>query len=335
MKEIFSKLVAKEDLTKDEMTAVAERIFNGQLSDAQVAAFLMGLTEKGESLDEITGLIDVIRSYAQEIPGDFTGLMDNCGTGGDQSFSFNISTTTAFVLAGGGITVAKHGNRSISSKSGSADVLEALGVNLTVGPEAISRQLSKVGIAFLFAQAMHPVMRYISPARQALGIPTIMNIIGPLNHPMELDHQLMGLYREDLQETCAKVLDYLGRKRALIITGSDRMDEAALYGVNHYTLLDHGKISKGSFSYADLGMERYDLDDIRGGDAEENAQILRSVLENQASPFLETTVLNASLGFFAAGKVDTIKEGIALARQVIASGKALEKLEALKEAGHD
>ena len=331
MKEIFAKLVVKEDLSAEEMTAVAERLFSGQLSDAETAAFLLGLTAKGESFDEIASLIKVIRSHAKKVPGNFHDLMDNCGTGGDRSFSFNISTTTSFLLAAGGIKLAKHGNRSISSKSGSADVLEELGIKLDVSPEVIERALDEAGLAFLFAQSMHPVMRYVGPARQTLGIPTIMNIIGPLNHPMDLDYQLMGLYREDLQETCAKLLDYLGRKRAVIITGPDNMDEAALYGVNHYTLLDHGTIIKGQFSYADLVMDEVPLCEIQGGDAKENAAILLSVLRNDPSPFRETTVVNAALGFFAAGKVETLKYGVTLAREVLASGKALAVLDKLKE----
>lgn len=331
MKEIFAKLVAKEDLSAEEMTAVAEKLFSGQLTDAETAAFLLGLTAKGESFDEIASLIKVIRSHAKKVPGNFHDLMDNCGTGGDRSFSFNISTTTSFLLAAGGIKLAKHGNRSISSKSGSADVLEELGIKLDVSPEVIERALDEAGLAFLFAQSMHPVMRYVGPARQTLGIPTIMNIIGPLNHPMDLDYQLMGLYREDLQETCAKLLDYLGRKRAVIITGPDNMDEAALYGVNHYTLLDHGTITKGQFSYADLGMDEVPLEAIQGGDAKENAAILLSVLRNEPSPFRETTIVNAALGFFAAGKVETLKDGVTLAREVLASGKALAVLDKLKE----
>ncbi|WP_164683288.1 anthranilate phosphoribosyltransferase [Streptococcus hyointestinalis] len=331
MKEIFAKLVAKEDLSAEEMTAVAEKLFSGQLSDAETAAFLLGLTAKGESFDEIASLIKVIRSHAKKVPGNFRDLMDNCGTGGDRSFSFNISTTTSFLLAAGGIKLAKHGNRSISSKSGSADVLEELGIKLDASPEVIERALDEAGLAFLFAQSMHPVMRYVGPARQTLGIPTIMNIIGPLNHPMDLDYQLMGLYREDLQETCAKLLDYLGRKRAVIITGPDNMDEAALYGINHYTLLDHGTITKGQFSYADLGMDEVPLEAIKGGDAKENAAILLSVLRNEPSPFRETTIVNAALGFFAAGKVETLKDGVVLAREVLASGKALAVLDKLKE----
>ena len=227
--------------------------------------------------------------------------------------------------------MAKAGNRSISSKSGSADVLEALGINVAASPETLSKALDKVGLAFIFAQTMHPAMRFIGPARQALGIPTIMNLVGPLANPLDLETQLMGLYRVELQEIVANAIQQLGRKRAVIITGPDNMDEAALYGTNTYTLLEDGHISLHTFTYEDLGMEKVELSDITGGDAKENAEILLSVLKNEASPYLETTVLNAGLGFFANGKVATIKEGVELARQLIADGSALEKLRQLQE----
>lgn len=332
MKDIFEKLSAQTDLTEEEVAQVASQILSGQLSESQIAAFLLALKMKGETPEEILGLVKMIKANALDIPTKFDDVMDNCGTGGDQSFSFNISTTACFVLAGGGVHLAKHGNRSISSKSGSADVLEELGIHLDLPAEKLGKIFDQTGIVFLFAQKMHPAMRYISPARQALGVPTIMNITGPLSHPMSLKTQLMGLYRQDLQEDLARVLDRLGRQRALIITGPDNMDEAALYGRNHYTLLDHGKISQGSFRAADLGLSEVGLEEIRGGDARENAQILLSVLKNVPSPYLETTVLNAGLGFYANGKAASIKEGVALARQVIASGQALKKLEELQEA---
>lgn len=332
MKDIFEKLSAQTDLTEEEVAQVASQIFSGQLSESQIAAFLLALKMKGETPEEILGLVKMIKANALDIPIKFDDVMDNCGTGGDQSFSFNISTTACFVLAGGGVHLAKHGNRSISSKSGSADVLEELGIHLDLPAEKLGKIFDQTGIVFLFAQKMHPAMRYISPARKALGVPTIMNITGPLSHPMSLKTQLMGLYRQDLQEDLARVLDRLGRQRALIITGPDNMDEAALYGRNHYTLLDHGKVSQGSFRAADLGLSEVGLEEIRGGDARENAQILLSVLKNVPSPYLETTVLNAGLGFYANGKAASIKEGVALARQVIASGQALKKLEELQEA---
>ena len=200
MKEIFLQISNRQDLSQDQVQAVFDRILKNEVSESQIAAFLMGLKTKGETADEITGIVRALKSHATVLPETFTDAMCNCGTGGDQSYSFNISTTVCFILAAGGIRMAKAGNRSISSKSGSADVLEALGINVAASPETLSKALDEVGLAFIFAQTMHPAMRFIGPARQALGIPTIMNLVGPLANPLDLETQLMGLYRVELQE---------------------------------------------------------------------------------------------------------------------------------------
>ena len=331
MKELFLQISNRQDLTQEQVQEVFDQILQNQLSESQIAAFLMGLKTKGETADEITGIVRALKAHATVLPETFSDAMCNCGTGGDQSYSFNISTTVCFVLAAGGISIAKAGNRSVSSKSGSADVLEALGINVAASPETLSKALDEVGLAFIFAQTMHPAMRFIGPARQAMGIPTIMNLVGPLANPLDLETQLMGLYRVELQEIVARAIQQLGRKRAVVITGPDNMDEAALYGTNTYTLLEDGKISQHTFTYEDLGMEKVELSEITGGDAKENAEILLSVLKNEASPYLETTVLNAGLGFYANGKVASIKEGVELARQLIADGSALAKLQHLQE----
>ncbi|MGT2929789.1 anthranilate phosphoribosyltransferase [Streptococcus dentasini] len=331
LKQIYQELSRQEDLTQEEVKGLFDAILQDQLTESQIAAFLLGLAVKGETADEITGIVQALKAHALVLPEVFTDAMCNCGTGGDQSYSFNISTTVSFVLAAGGIRVAKAGNRSISSKSGSADVLEALGINIAASPETLAKALDQVGLAFIFAQSMHPAMRFIGPARKVLGIPTVMNLVGPLANPLDLETQLMGIYREELQEMAVQVMQKLGRKRAMVITGPDHMDEAALYGQNTYTLLENGQISQGQFSYRDLGMPKVELADIRGGDARENAEILLSVLKNEASPYLETTVLNAGLGFYANGKVATIQKGIALARQLLADGSALVKLRQLQE----
>lgn len=331
MKELFNHIANREDLSEEEVEHLFDEILNNDISESEIAAFLMGLKVKGETPSEITGIVRALKNHAVLLPREFDDAMCNCGTGGDQSYSFNISTTASFVLAAGGIRVAKAGNRSVSSKSGSADVLETLGINISATPATLSRALDEVGLAFIFAQSMHPAMQFIGPARKVLGIPTIMNIVGPLANPVDLETQLMGLYRVDLQETAAKVMQKLGRKRALIITGPNNMDEAALYGENTYTLLENDRISQHSFTYQDLGMPRVELSDIVGGDAKQNAEILLSVLENQASPYLETTVLNAGLGFYANGKVDNLVDGVELARQLIADGSALAKLRQLQE----
>ena len=331
MKELFLQISNRQDLTQEQVQEVFDQILQNQLSESQIAAFLMGLKTKGETADEITGIVRALKAHATVLPETFSDAMCNCGTGGDQSYSFNISTTVCFVLTAGGIRMAKAGNRSVSSKSGSADVLEALGINVAASPETLSKALDEVGLAFIFAQTMHPAMRFIGPARQAMGIPTIMNLVGPLANPLDLETQLMGLYRAELQEIVALAIQQLGRKRAVVITGPDNMDEAALYGTNTYTLLENGKISQHTFTYEDLGMDKVELSEITGGDAKENAEILLSVLKNEASPYLETTVLNAGLGFYANGKVASIKEGVELARQLIADGSALAKLQHLQE----
>ena len=331
MKELFLQISNRQDLTQEQVQEVFDQILQNQLSESQIAAFLMGLKTKGETADEITGIVRALKAHATVLPETFSDAMCNCGTGGDQSYSFNISTTVCFVLTAGGIRMAKAGNRSVSSKSGSADVLEELGINVAASPEILSKALDEVGLAFIFAQTMHPAMRFIGPARQAMGIPTIMNLVGPLANPLDLETQLMGLYRAELQEIVALAIQQLGRKRAVVITGPDNMDEAALYGTNTYTLLENGKISQHTFTYEDLGMDKVELSEITGGDAKENAKILLSVLKNEASPYLETTVLNAGLGFYANGKVATIKEGVELARQLIADGSALAKLQHLQE----
>jgi anthranilate phosphoribosyltransferase len=334
MKEIFARLAAGQNLTEEEMAAVVEKIATGQVSQAQVAAFLLGLKIKGESPEELTGLAKVMQAKALEIPTQVRDAMDNCGTGGDQSNSFNISTTAAFVLAAGGIQMAKHGNRSISSKSGSADVLEVLGINLDMKPEDLGRVFDQTGMVFLFAKNLHPAMKYIMPARLELGVPTIMNLTGPLINPVPLKTQLLGTSRPDLLEMTAQTLRNMGRERAIVITGPNQMDEAALHGRNQLALLEKGHISLHHFEAQDLGLTAYGLNDIRGGDAQYNAQILEAVLQNQPGPYLETVVLNAGLGFFANGKVDRIEDGIRLAREVIASGAALQKLRDLQEAQH-
>ena len=334
MKEIFARLAAGQDLTEEEMAAVVEKITTGQVSQAQVAAFLLGLKIKGESPEELTGLAKVMQAKALEIPTQVRDAMDNCGTGGDQSNSFNISTTAAFVLAAGGIQMAKHGNRSISSKSGSADVLEVLGINLDMKPEDLGRVFDQTGMVFLFAKNLHPAMKYIMPVRLELGVPTIMNLTGPLINPVPLKTQLLGTSRPDLLEMTAQTLRNMGRERAIVITGPNQMDEAALHGRNQLALLEKGQISLHHFEVKDLGLAAYGLHDIRGGDAQYNAQILEAVLQNQPGPYLETVGLNAGLGFFANGKVDRIEDGIRLAREVIASGAALQKLRDLQEAQH-
>lgn len=340
MRIYLSKLMKGEHLTVDEMIACSDKIFSGEATESEVGALLGLLALKGETAEEITGLVQSIR--ARSIP--FTQLegniMDNCGTGGDGSKSFNVSTTSAFVIAGAGITVAKHGNRSVSSQTGSADVLEQLGVGIDHSPTEITSLLEENGIAFLFAQSVHPAMKAVMKVRKDLGVPTIFNMIGPLTNPVDLETQLMGIYRRDKLQVMGDVLKQLGRKRAVIVNGAHHMDEASLAGENHLVVLENGRLKGLRLKPEDVGLPTYSLDEIIGGDAERNARIILSVLRGDDGPFRDTVLLNAGLGIYAHGKAQTIQEGIALAKESIDSGAALNKLnflikynEKLKEQG--
>lgn len=329
MKEIYERLYAGENLTAEEMNLLSEAVFSGQLTESQISAALVALKMKGITSTEMAAIAQVMQKNALKIDGTPINAMDNCGTGGDQSNSFNISTTAAFVLAAGGIPMAKHGNRSISSSSGSADVLEELGVELMVSPEKISELMNDIGIAFLFAQAMHPSMRFVSNVRKELATPTIFNLIGPLTNPVQLETQLVGTFAGHLLSETAETLGKLGRKRAVVVQGAFGMDEANLAGDTRIALYENGEVTEMTFSPEELGLQTYPLEAIVGGDAKRNAEILLSVLDNVASPFLDTVLLNAGLGFYANGQVDSIQAGIVKAREVIASGAAKEKLNQL------
>ncbi|WP_407272497.1 anthranilate phosphoribosyltransferase [Radiobacillus sp. PE A8.2] len=329
MKQFLDKLIKQEALTMEEMEAAAQLMFSDEISDTEVGAFLTGLKVKGETADEIAGLVNVIREKSVALPSTFSDVMDNCGTGGDGSQSFNISTTSAFVIAGAGITVAKHGNRSVSSKTGSADVLENLGVSLSLTSEQTFEILKENGIAFLFAPHVHPALKRIMGVRKQLRIPTIFNLIGPLTNPVELQTQLLGLYRRDMLEMMADALHRLGRKRALIINGAGHMDEASLAGDNHLVLLERGEIIRFTLHPEEVGLPVYDNEQIKGGDSSQNAAILRDVLKGEKGAYRDTVIMNAGLGIFANGKAGTVQEGVALARESIDSGAALSKLEKL------
>lgn len=331
MKRYLEKLVNQENLTGAEMKQAMAACFEPSITDTEISAFLTALKMKGETAEEIAGMVEVIQAQSDMAGLSFTDVMDNCGTGGDRSNSFNISTTTAFVLAGAGMTVAKHGNRSISSKTGSADVLEHLGVSLTLSREDTEKILRENGIVFLFAPHVHANLRPFMKIRTELGLPTIFNLIGPLTNPLPLDTQLVGVYQREKLVTVAESLHKLGRKRAIVVNGAGYMDEASLAGENHLVLMEDGKISAFTLHPEEVGLPVYDNDAIRGGDAAENARILLKVLHNEPSPYLDTVLLNAALGLYANGKVTTIQDGIVLARESIASGAALARLNRLIE----
>lgn len=332
MKTILQRLSDRESLTEAEMKEAMDNLFANDVTDSEIAAFMVSLKTKGETVEEIAGIVKAMRDKSLTFSKKIPNVLDNCGTGGDGSSSFNISSTSAFVIAGAGISVAKHGNRSVSSKTGSADVLEHLGINLDHSPERTEEILEEIGIAFLFAPHVHPNIKRIMKVRRDLRIPTTFNLIGPLTNPVELDHQLLGIYRRDYIEMFAEVLKALGRKRAVVLNGAEFMDEASLQGENHLAILNYGKVTKKVLHPEEVGLSVSSNDAIRGGDSRENAEILLSVLKGEKGARRDTVLLNAGIGIFTGGKAETIHGGINLAKESIDSGAALEKLHRLIEA---
>lgn len=331
MKSYLQKLMNKESLSQEEMNLVTLELFRDEVSDSEIAGLLIALRSKGESAEEITGIVETLRKHALSFERKFPGVMDNCGTGGDGSQSFNVSTTSSFVLAGAGVKVAKHGNRSISSKTGSADVLEQLGVNLSIAPEFAEELISEIGLAFLYAPHVHPNMKRIMKVRRELQIPTVFNLIGPLTNPVSLDYQLVGLYERSYLLVFAEVLKRLGRKKAVVVNGAGYMDEASLQGENHIALLEDGKITSYTLTAEEVGLQSAPNSAIVGGDAKENAAILLRVLQGEKSVYRDTVLLNAGLGIYASGQVNTVKQGIEKAENSIDSGRAYTILRQLIE----
>lgn len=319
-------------LQQDEAEAVMNQIMTGQATDAQIGAYLMALRMKGETHDEITGSARAMRANAQRVPTRFDGaeLLDTCGTGGDRSGTFNISTTVAFVAAGAGLKVAKHGNRAASSRCGSADVLAELGVYLDLSPEQVGRCIDEVGIGFLFAAKLHPAMRYAIGPRRELAVRTIFNILGPLTNPAGARRQLMGVFAADLTDLLAHVLGELGAISALVVSGYGGLDELTTTGPNRISQFQDGKVTSYELDPADLGFRGASISELIGGDAADNATILRGVLDGSITDAKRDVVLlNAGAALVAGGLAEDIREGIQQAEGVIARGAALERLEAL------
>ena len=327
----LKKVTEGEHLSFTEMERTAEQLFSEETTDILRAAFLSSLRAKGETPEEIAAIAKTIQSKSIQLEIELSDVIDNCGTGGDGSQSFNISTTAAFVMAGAGLTVAKHGNRSITSKTGSADVLEHLGVDLSFSHQHTEELLYENGITFLFAPHIHPAMKQLMTVRKALNIPTVMNVIGPLTNPVPLTSQFLGINRPDMVEDMAEVLRQLGRKRAIVVHGAGGMDEASLTGENKLALLENNMIVPFTLHPEQFGLPVHSMEDIRGGDAKENASILMRVLKGEQGAYRDTTILNAGLGIFANGKAKTIQEGIDSAKESIDSGAAYQKLTNLIE----
>ncbi|QED48208.1 anthranilate phosphoribosyltransferase [Cytobacillus dafuensis] len=329
MKNILKRLADRKSLSELEMKEAMDHILENDVTDSEIAAIMMSLVIKGETVEEIAGIAKAIQEKSHKFNKKIPNVLDNCGTGGDGSKSFNISTTSTFVIAGAGIPVAKHGNRSITSRTGSADVLEHIGMNLNLSPERIEEILEDIGIAFLFAPNVHPRIKKIMKVRNDLRIPTTFNLIGPLTNPVRLESQVLGIYRRDMTAIFAEVLKTLGRKRAIVLNGAGYMDEASLQGDNHLAILENGTITEKILHPNDVGLPTYTNDAIRGGDSKDNAEILLKVLKGEKGAFRDTVLLNAGIGIFTGGKARTIQQGVKIAEEVIDSGVALEKLELL------
>ena len=332
MKAAIGKVVAGTDLSEAEMIGVMETIMGGEATQAQIGAFITALRIKGETVDEITGAARVMRAKATRVQAVAEGeiLVDTCGTGGDASGTFNVSTTTAFVVAAAGVPVAKHGNRSVSSHCGSADVLEALGVDLSLSPEQIGQCIREIGIGFMFAPALHGAMKHAIGPRREIGIRTIFNILGPLTNPAGANVQVMGVYDPSLTETLARVLGRLGTKRALVVCGEGNLDEITITGATKVADWANGELTTYRIHPSELGMATASLAEIKGGTtAAEAAVQLRLVLGGEAGPCLDMVLLNAGAALMAAGRTADLAAGVALAREVVASGAALNKVEAL------
>jgi anthranilate phosphoribosyltransferase len=332
----------RTSLTREEARGVMAQILRGDATDAQIGALLVALHMKGETVEEIVGFAQAIRAEAAPLESDDgealdlsgTGrdaLVDTCGTGGDTSGTFNISTATALTIAGAGVRVAKHGNRSISSKCGSADVMEALGVNIGLPPARLAACLQQTGIAFLYAPAMHSAMKYVQPARRELRLRTVFNLLGPLTNPAKASAQVVGVYSADLVEKLAEALSELGVRRTLVVHGRDGLDEITITGPSKIAEVRNGQVRVYEVAPEDFGLQRAPLEDIAGGDAAQNAAIIRAILDGERSPRRDVVLLNAAAALVAAGHADRISEAVPLAAYAIDSGHARQRLQLLVE----
>lgn len=334
IQEATKKISSGKDLEQEEIQAVMEEIMSGKVDTPLIVDFLTALNKKGESVEELTVAVSVMRRYVTKIHTGKKIILDTCGTGGDRKSTFNVSTIVAFVACGCGITVAKHGNRSVSSCCGSADILEALGININLSPKNLEKCLDDIGIAFLFAQNLHPAMKFAMPARRQMGTKTMFNILGPLTNPAGATHQLVGVYDQRWTKILVQVLANLGTVHALVVHGEDGLDEITTTAKTYISEANKGKINSYEISPEDFGLKKTKLEDLSGGNISENIKILLDILQGKSGPKRDIVILNAAAAIYAADKAKSIKEGIKLALESIDSGRALEKLELLKEYSH-
>ncbi|MGE4357380.1 MAG: anthranilate phosphoribosyltransferase [Candidatus Omnitrophota bacterium] len=329
IREAIAKLIESKSLSKEEMKKVMEEIMSGEALPTQIASFLTALRMKGETVEEISGAVETMRKFAISVKVDSEVIFDACGTGGDGLRTFNISTVSSFVIAGAGVVVAKHGNRSVSSQCGSADLVEALGVNIEADKEIVERCLKEIGIGFLFAPKFHPAMKYATPVRRELGIRTIFNLVGPLTNPAGATNQLLGIYDDKLGKKVAQVLGSLGTRHVLVVHGLDGLDEVSTNAETFVWEWYKGELKEYKIAPEDFGIKRSSLDKLKTPDLETSKKIALEVLEGKESPYYDIVVLNSGCGLYAADKVKDIKEGVNMAREVIKKGRAKKKLEEL------
>ncbi len=329
IKEGIEKIVCGTDLTQAQTREIFDEIMSGKATPAQIGSFVTALRMKGETVDEITGAARVMREKSVKIDAGEGVVVDTCGTGGSRINTFNISTTAAFVVAGAGIKIAKHGNRSASSECGSADVLEDLGVNLDAPPDQVEKCINEIGIGFMYAPLFHGAMKYAVTPRKEIGIRTIFNLLGPLSNPANATSQVLGIYDAKLTKVIAAVLKNLGCRRALVVSGVDGLDEITITGKTKITELNRGRLRTYFVSPEKLGMKRAKFEEIKGGSAKENSERLLSLLEGERGPRRNVVLLNAAAALIAGFKARNFKAGIRLAEDSIDSGAALEKLKRL------
>lgn len=331
MKNYIHKIERKENLTPKEMQDIMHQIMSGYAPHADIAQFLMALRVKGPTIEEITAAAQIMRKFVVPVKTKHKNILDTCGTGGDCKNTFNISTISAFVVAGAGVIVAKHGNRSVSSQCGSADLLEAMGINLNIEERHLSECLDKVGMAFLFAPKLHPAMKNVAPVRKELGVETIFNILGPLTNPANATHQVMGVYNRDLTEPLAHVLKNLGLKRALVVHGADGLDEITTTQKTFISEYNGKQIVSYDITPQELGIKLAKPQDLEGGDLQENVKIATHILSGKTGPKRDIVILNSAYALYVAQKAKSINEALEMAAQSIDSKKALKKLEQLRD----
>ena len=338
--ESLRRLIDRRDLSRIEAAAAMDAIMSGAATNAQIAAFLTALRMKGETVEELIGFAQVmrqkvvrIRTHGDEVAAltgtDREMLIDTCGTGGDATGTFNVSTATAFVVAGAGLRVAKHGNRSVSSLCGSADVVEALGINLELRPQQVGRCIDEVGLGFLYAPLLHTAMKHVMPARREMGIRTVFNMLGPLTNPAGANAQIIGVYAAALTEPLARVLAELGTVRAFVVHGADGLDEISNTGESQISEVREGLVRTFTVRPEDFGIPRAAIADLRGGDREQNAQIIRALLEGEPGPRRDIVLMNAAAALVAGGRARDLKDGVGLAARSVDDGAARDKLQAL------